>query len=408
MDISELSFLLVEDHPFQRRAMRRSLTELGAKRVVDVSGGREALDVFRDLTQPLDVIVSDIDMPDGDGMELLRHIGESGAPVSVILVSALHPTLIGSVERMATAYGVHVLGTVEKPLKRDAMRELLAKHTYGGLPSMRRCGTVPTVERREIEAAIAAAQFVPLFQPIVELPGGRVLAAEALVRWRHPARGWLSPGSFIDAVERFGLVDAMTWSVLDQAARACRDWRARGLDASVSVNLSAYSLADALTSERIVEIVDAAGIDARRVILEITESVAATDIGHTLENVTRLRLRGFEIAVDDFGTGYSSMQQIARIPFTKLKIDRSFVHGAPNDHRLQVLIDNAIRMSAQLGMSCVAEGVETPEEWALLARFGCDAAQGYFVAKPMAAVSLVDWAQTWSAPLVFERRVASQ
>jgi EAL domain-containing protein (putative c-di-GMP-specific phosphodiesterase class I) len=249
---------------------------------------------------------------------------------------------------------------------------------------------------------------VPLFQPIVELSSGRMLAAEALVRWRHPTRGWLSPGQFIDAVERLGPVDALTWSVLDQSARACGEWRARGLDAGVSVNLSAVSLADARTAERIGDIVAAAGIDPRCVILEITESVAVTDVGHALENVARLRLRGFEIAVGDFGTGYSSMQQIARIPFTKLKIDRLFVHGAPSAPRLQVLVDHAIRMASQLGMGCVAERVETRAEWTPLARLGCEAAQVYCVAKPMPAGALFEWSKTWSPPIEFERRVASR
>lgn len=396
--MNETCFLLVEDHEFQRRALRRMLTELGARKVVDVGGGREALDVFSDLTQPLDIVVTDINMPDGDGMELLRHIGESGAPTSVILVSALDPSLVATVQRMATAYGVRVLGALEKPVRCEALRELVARHVRDEPQSPRFNAQAPSFSGEQLAAAIDAGQFHPWYQPIVSLPAGRVLAAEALVRWRHPVRGWLSPGLFVDAIERCGLIDALTWRMLDQASRDCREWRRHGLGARVSVNLSALSLAQPTTAERVARIVAGTGLDPRNVLLELTESAATAQVAHTLENAARLRMLGFEIAVDDYGTGYSSMQQLARIPFTKLKIDRSFVHGAAHDRRLQVLVLNSIRMAKELGMACVAEGVETSEDWDMLAAADCDAAQGFHIARPMTAAAFVEWSRSWSTP----------
>lgn len=402
-----MCFLLVEDHEFQRRALRRALSEIGARNIVEAAGGRDALDVFQDLTQPLDVIVTDINMPDGDGMELLRRIGESGAPASVILVSALDPAIVASVQRMASAYGVRILGSLDKPVRLQVLRELVERHRDAAPGPVRHAAEAFPFTRDQLAAGIAAGQFFPLYQPIVTVAGGRLRAAEALVRWRHPERGVLAPGLFIDAVERQGLVDELTWSVLRQAARDCRRWRRCGVEAKVSVNLSALSLGDPDAAERLSRIVAQEDAEARHVIFEMTESAATTELGHTLENIARLRLRGFEIAVDDYGTGYASMQQLARFPFTRLKIDRSFVHGAARDRRLAVLLQNSIRMADELGMQCVAEGVEDAEDWRMLVSSGCYAAQGYFVAKPMTAGALLTWAGSWRLPVLPARRAAS-
>jgi EAL domain-containing protein (putative c-di-GMP-specific phosphodiesterase class I) len=224
------------------------------------------------------------------------------------------------------------------------------------------------------------------------------MGAEALARWRHPQKGVLAPYAFIGAMENNDLIDPLTWAILEKSATMCRDWLANGLQATVSVNLSLKSLSDPGLAERITGMVAAQKLAAKHVVLEITESAAMTDVAKALENLTRLRMKGFALSIDDYGTGYSSMQQLSRIPFTELKIDQSFVMSALDREASKVILSSSLDMAKKLKLKSVAEGVETRAHWNLLRDLRCDIAQGYFIAKPMEAAAFQDWALHWRAP----------
>jgi EAL domain-containing protein (putative c-di-GMP-specific phosphodiesterase class I) len=232
----------------------------------------------------------------------------------------------------------------------------------------------------------------------VDLVKGEVVGAEALARWRHPQRGMVPPYAFIRVLEDRELIDKLTWIMVDRSAAACVAWRGQGLSVTVSVNLSPKSLEDPALADRITELVQKRGLQPRDMILEITESAAMTDVARALENLARLRVKGFGLSIDDYGTGYSSMQQLARIPFTELKIDRSFVTDAATHGQRGVMLESSIDMAHKLGLKVVAEGVETRADWNQLKRIGCSLAQGYFIAKPMPAAEFVDWAFEWTPP----------
>jgi len=141
-------------------------------------------------------------------------------------------------------------------------------------------------------------------------------------------------------------------------------------------------------------------VPVRSLIVEVTESRLADQFDRVLETLTRLRLHRAGVAIDDFGTGYSSMEQLRRIPFTELKLDRQFVRGAHHDRTTRAILDSSVALANQLAMSTVAEGVETAADWELVCRIGCDEAQGYFLAKPMPKVTLLEWLATWRGPIV--------
>ena len=395
MEISELRFLVAEDHDFQRRALVRMLASLGALEVLEAADGRAALEVFLESGRT-DIIVCDLDMPDMDGMEFIRHVGEAGAQVSVILSSALDRHLIASVETMTTAYGMNLLGAIEKPATVQKLRDLIARH---GITPARRTRVDPAaIPAEEVVAGLRAGQFEPFFQPKVDMASGKVVGAEALARWRHPARGIVPPGMFVGTLEASGDVETLTWIMLEQSAASAVAWQATGLAATVSVNLSLTMLSDPTLADRITETVRRHGLEPWGMILEITESAAMTDIGHCLENLARLRVKGFGLSIDDYGTGYSSMQQLARIPFTELKLDQSFVTDCATNLRHQAILESSLDMARRLRLKTVAEGVETLEDWKFLRALGCGAGQGYFIARAMAASDLVRWAREWKAP----------
>jgi len=386
-DIAELRFLIVEDHSFQRWALGNVLQELGARHVLAASDGQAALDLMRQ--HEIDVAISDLEMPGMDGMEFIRHLGEAKRAVSLIVASGLDRPLIRSVEMMARAYGVRLLGSVEKPVTLEVLRPLVDAHLAG--PAHPRLGS-PAARHfpvADILAALQNGQVEPFFQPKVELRSGKVRGAEALARWRHPTEGIVGALEFIPALEKAGDVAELTAAMAARAAAACRSWRAHGFDVGVSLNLSQESLGDVRLADRITEIVRAESLNPRDVILEITESAMAVDLGRALENLSRLRMKGFGLSIDDFGTGYSSLQQLTRIAFTELKIDKSFVSAAGGADR--AVLESSLEMAAKLRIPAVAEGVETQAEWDLLQELGCQLAQGYHVARPMEGPDFLGW-----------------
>src|SRR5258706_10351418 len=167
---------------------------------------------------------------------------------------------------------------------------------------------------------------------------------------------------------------------------------------TVSVNLSLKSLGDVRFADRVTRLVRSQNLEPHHVVLEITESAATTDVGKALENLARLRMKGFGLSIDDYGTGYSSMQQLSRIPFTELKIDQSFVLSALEKESSKVILASSLDMAKKLGLKAVAAGVETRAHWNLLKDLGCDLAQGYFIAKPMDAHTFQKWTVEWAPP----------
>ncbi len=180
--------------------------------------------------------------------------------------------------------------------------------------------------------------------------------------------------------------------MLRKALVCCKSWRVAGHHASVSLNLSLTSLGDVTLAERLMETVREAHVEPRHVVFEITESAAASDMGKVLENLSRLRMNGFGLAIDHYGTGYSSLQELTRVPYTELKIDPSFVRGAGSKPSSRAAIESSLEMAKKLRIASVAQGVESKEEMALVRSLGCDMAQGHFIAAPMKAPDFLRWA----------------
>jgi EAL domain-containing protein (putative c-di-GMP-specific phosphodiesterase class I) len=207
-----------------------------------------------------------------------------------------------------------------------------------------------------------------------------------LVRWNHPERGLLPPGEFISLAEETGLILPLDRFVLEAACRMARTWRDRfGVAVSMSVNLSARQFQQADLVEEVEAILVSTGVDPAQVCLEITESLAMEDICRTTAVLQRLKAIGVRLAIDDFGTGYSSLGYLKQFPVDVVKIDRSFVDGLDGDAVDSAIVAAVINLADAVGMTTVAEGVETQGQLDHLARLGCAAVQGYYLARPMAA-----------------------
>lgn len=396
MKISELNLLVVEDDDFQRQTAINMLRSLGATSISGASNGKQALGIIREEnSRVVDVVLCDLNMPEMDGMEFLRHLSHANHNVAIIINSALDGKLLASVGKMAEMFGIKLLGAIEKPLMLATLRELLLKHDN----SERRLPQPDAGKNfslEEILLGVRANQFEPFFQPKVDLKAGRLVGAEALARWIHPEHGLIGPDAFIPLIEQSGKIEDLTFLMLAKSAAACRSFHDRGHILTISVNLSLVTLGDPALADRITQVVRDAGIAPQYIILEITESAAMTDVAPALENLARLCMNGFALSIDDYGTGYSSLQQLTRIAFSELKIDQSFVKSFADNEALRIVVESSIDMAHKLRVKSVAEGVETQQGWDLLRGVGCDTAQGYFIAKPMDLTAFHDFIKNYS------------
>jgi EAL domain-containing protein (putative c-di-GMP-specific phosphodiesterase class I) len=393
---SHLRVMLVDDDVFQLKLLSLLFKQLGVQGLHVFSDAKAAMAALQSLGP--DLIICDLQMPDMDGVELLRHLGQERFGGQVALISGEDLRLLRTVEKLGRAHGLQMLGAVPKPVAFADVNALLARWPSGQARSKPPPVPLPL---DELKRAIAQGELVAHYQPKVELATGRWIGAEALVRWQHPERGLLYPDVFIEQAEDAGLIEALTESLLHGGPhtlgvlRQMRQWLDDGLQLQIAVNVSMAMLTDPRLPDRLQAKLDAVRVPLSHLVLEVTESRLMHDARTTLDILTRMRLKRIGLSIDDFGTGHSSLAQLRDVPFGELKVDRSFVHQAYARQELQALLKASLQMGQQLGMKTVAEGLEDEADWRYLRSLGCDVAQGYFIARPMPAQQLPSWHQAW-------------
>jgi EAL domain-containing protein (putative c-di-GMP-specific phosphodiesterase class I)/ActR/RegA family two-component response regulator len=389
------SVLIVDDSRVQRDHAAALCREVGIAKVQVASNGHEALALLAAPKPTPDLLILDLEMPTMDGSQLLEQLQLQRITVPIIVVSARDQALIEFVGDMAGVLGLEVIGELQKPLSMDALRHSLCRFSTPKTHARVSSALVPTAQ--ELAAAIEAGELDVHYQPKVDIRTGIVRGVEALVRWHHPTLGFVPPAGFTRLAEQNGLIRPLTQRVMTIAMCQAAEWMSQGLPLSLAINLSPLLLERSDLTDEIFSIQEIFGVPPQRVTFEITESTLLNNSGIALGVLARLRLRGFGLAIDDYGTGFSSMQQLTRIPFTELKIDRSFVHNAHERVNLQVILRSALDMANKLGLTTVAEGVENLEDWRLLQEYGCALGQGFLIAKAMTAKDLIPWLEAHDA-----------
>lgn len=391
---SSLRCLVVDDHPFQRAVMRKVLLRLGVGDVEEAGDGKEALE--RVEAEAPDVVLCDLQMPSMDGVELLRHLGQKTYRGGVILMSGVEPRILATAEEVARSYRLILLGTLAKPVQSELLREFLAQ-------ARERSATFREEERSEVlpedlRHALEKGEITPFFQPMVHVASGEILAVEALARWRRDGVDVASPGAFIPVAEEHDLMAPLTEKILAASLRCCGAWKAMGLGLHVAVNFSAVSLRDLELPEKTEAAAAAWGVPPEFVTVEVTESRIIEDLTHALDILVRFRMKGFELAMDDFGTGSATLEQLRRIPFTEIKIDRMFVTGAAASRERKIMLESTISMAQRLGLRIIVEGVESREDWDLVTQLRCHVVQGRYVGYPMAPEAIPGWLASRRSP----------
>lgn len=384
--------LLIDDDAFALKLLTRQLEGLGFKDIVACERGEEALAILRNGLDDIETVFCDLQMPQMDGVELIRHLARIGYSGFLVLVSGEDERILQTVERLATGHHLNLLGALQKPVTLDDLRQVLMRKNS---PSGQAIRNREPYGAEALRLAILNGELINHYQPKVDFSSGNVHGVETLVRWQHPVDGLIYPDQFIATAEEHALMDDLTRLVLANALRQAKVWDNAGLALKIAVNVSMSNLSDLNFPDLVEREARKQGLTLTSLMLEVTESRLMNNPLAVFDILSRLRLKHISLSIDDFGTGHSSLTQLRDLPFTELKLDRSFVHGAWHNNALQSILVASLKMAKELGMQSVAEGVEDEHDWHFLRQLGCDLAQGYFIAKPMPGNALMGWIADW-------------
>lgn len=391
----EMAALIIDDAETVRISLAEMLKRHGINDVFSASDGASGLSMIECMRGRECIVFCDLAMPGMDGVEVVREIQRLGYPAAIVLVSGKDRRILDIVSKVARDAGHSVVGSMAKPFAEEQLEELL-RIARGVRPAAPQPPKGPAqLEATEIRQAIDEGRIAVVLEPQVRLKDGRLVAMEALARI-ETADGLIPPVRFIASAERHGLIEAMTRQLMDKLFRQVGRWHRDGLMIDVSVNLSTSLLVEPSMPTTIMNAATSASVAPQHIMLELTESTAAEhSIEDVIESVARFRLKDFRVAIDDFGTGQSTLERLQRIPFTDLKVDRTFVTGASNDDDKRGIIEYSVQLAHRLGLNVIAEGVETSADEDQVRRLGCEMAQGYFYTRPLPLNQVDDWIHQW-------------
>jgi EAL domain-containing protein (putative c-di-GMP-specific phosphodiesterase class I) len=234
----------------------------------------------------------------------------------------------------------------------------------------------------EVRTAMRRNEFVPFFQPKIDLATGISSCVEMLARWDHPELGILPPSQFIKLIESAGLIDEFTDNLFRQSLVSAANNAVTGKEIGIAINFSSLTLQDAQAPRRICSLLNEYGFPFDQITIEVTESATPENLSSVIKSLTTLRSQGFKISIDDFGTGYSSLKLLSKMPFTELKIDRMFVAGISENKKLTGILESIVHLAEKLNLNTVAEGIETKVQLDFIRKLGCNVGQGFYLGSP--------------------------
>ena len=379
--------LIVDDDLRICRVIKRVATELGVESKATDDPG---LNFWREIERfEPNVIFIDLQMPQIDGVQLLRSLAEAKSTAAIVLVSGMDRSIVETSEELGKSLGLNMSGILIKPIDIDEIRDMLLRNFDVVETHLR---DALEFSEEELSEAIRNNELVVHYQPQIELVTDKVVGMEALVRWQHPKHGLVFPDNFIPLAENNDrLIRELTYAVLETILREDLFQRDDIHELNVSLNLSARMLGDLSLPDQFEKMLQGQQFSPGQLLIEVTESGAMEDAALTMDILTRFRIKGFRLSLDDFGTGYSSMVQLYRLPFNEIKVDKSFVMRLLTDEEAASIVRLTIDLGHSLGLEVVAEGIEDQETYDWLKSLQCEIGQGYFISRAMDAEKFVHW-----------------
>lgn len=379
-----LQVMVIDDEPTQRLAVTLMCRSLELPPALDLAEADAALTLIESKRTAIDLVICDLDMPGMDGMEFIRRLATIPSPPAMMILSGHPSELLDSVEGLGRARGLRMMASVRKPLTKSVLvgvLDALATDTAQKPPK----ADAPSLDTDEIDVLIESGGFEPYFQPQIDLTNGEVHGAEILARLTLPDGSILLPATFLERLAERDMMAGFTMEMVDRTLASVARWPCGIGRLHLSVNLTPALFEDLAIMRQVMTRIDQSGLPRSQIMFELVETAVSGDPMAFLEGATRLRLRGYGLSIDDFGQGNSTLDQLRRLPFTELKIDRAFVTGIDRDPNNQAIVSNTISMAKALGMTVVAEGVETEAEARYLSELGCHFAQGYFYSQALSS-----------------------
>src|SRR6266568_1608317 len=351
---------------------------------------------FFDLVTPdTSLILLDLVMPEMDGIEILRLLGEMKCRARIVLMSGINIRVIETAKKLAQTLGLSIVGHLQKPFPLSQLKDVLGTNLVPEGPKAHKEHPPIAIPDEQLRQAFERNEFVLYYQPQINIQTGTVTGVEALSRWQHPELGLVFPDNFISRIETLELMDKFCWITAERALQEVKQFVGPdGFLPRLAINISVSSLRDLKFPDIFMSLAKKYDFPSERIVLEITES-GLIEFSLALDVLTRLRMRNFQLSIDDFGTGYSMMKQLQNVPAIEVKIDKTFVMNMQANHSDLVMVQKINEMRHTLDMEVIAEGVETEDQFNALRQRGCDGVQGYLFSRALPPPEMVRWLDTY-------------
>lgn len=345
---------------------------------------------------PPDAIMLDLQLGSSDGIEQLHFLHREGYTGAIVLMSGFDARVLASAQQVGESLGLTIAATLEKPARAARIREVLTEIRHIPILEPTEVADSPlsgtVISPGDVVQAMDHGRMELHLQPIVSAAGRSVMRAEALIRWRDPVLGLVSPDRFVPVAETdAAVIDRLTMWVARTGVAQYRRLAALGSPIQVCINVSGRNLRSLDFPDRMASLLDREAVPTGAIGLEVTESVAMDDPDATASVLTRLRLKGFPVAIDDFGTGHSSLTALRRMPFSTIKIDKSFVRELETSSDSFTIVKSVIQLARDMRLASVAEGVENADAARVLTDLGIDSLQGYYFSPPRPFDAFAGW-----------------
>ena len=389
-----INILIVDDSEAIRIVMDAILQDLSIGDIHTCSSGETTLKSIQSRPSYFDLIFVDLNMPNMDGMELIRHLGEQKFQGGIVIASGMDTRIINLAFEIAKQNRVHLIGSLHKPITSEKIKTSLEK--YNQLKNKKNTHK-RVLTAQEISDAIDNELLIPYYQPKVDIHSHKLIGIELLARIDAPGHGGtLSPASFIHIAESHQLINKLTYGLLHKSIAEFQEIKNHHPgDYSLAFNLSPLQLEDLDTPKVLDEFIAHFNLSPADFVIEVTEE-KALDSNNQLETLNRLRMNGYGVALDDFGTGFTNIHQLLSLPFSEVKIDQSLITNIHKDDFSQVIVQTLLELTQKLEIDLIAEGIESYEELNYLENLSQNIfLQGFIISKPKPKDSFLRWLHSW-------------
>ncbi|MEM8649675.1 MAG: EAL domain-containing response regulator [Pseudomonadota bacterium] len=393
------TILLVDDDPTQIAILSAYFSgQQLACTIRSATDPAVALEILKAEFENIDLIVSDLQMPNMDGIEFLRHLKNMAYENKLAILSGVGSGILEHAGRLAKMHNLQLIGKLAKPLNKTSMDTVFLAHKDTASEVADDFQEV-VITQSDFSFALQSGEIKPYYQPKVDVVTGKIKGAESLARWERYDGNFVAPSCFVEFAEDNGRIEELTINLFSQVLRDAKTFLASDPSLSFAVNLSPQMLRNVSLPDRLYGMMNSAGLSSENISFEITENSILNQDAVTLEVLSRLRIQGFHVAIDDFGTGSSNIQTLRDFPFSELKIDRSFVSTAYDNEFSAQTVSVAVKFAQEMGMRTVAEGVEHIRDWELISEYGIDEAQGFLISKAVPPLTLIKFINDYDEDL---------